>query len=75
MTQDWISIDTALPEKEDEVLGGWRERDGQWLCEVVTFHGGNAPKYWFDSCSDAGMFPPVSHWMPLPEPPALEAPQ
>lgn len=69
----WVSVDDKLPSKGSRVLGGWRERDGSWACEVVDFYGPDAQRcYWFDSANDAGMYPPVSHWMPLPEAPGEE---
>ena len=66
----WIPIETRVPNKEDYVLGGWWDERSPdtWFSLVVIYYGDN-DEYNFDSVVDAGLFPPVSHWMPLPEPP------
>ena len=71
----WFAIDgkdfDVLPRERGTVLGGWwSENSDEWQCEVVIFYGAERDRdYWFDSLSDPGMWPPVSHWMPLPDPP------
>ena len=64
----WISVEERLPELETEVLV-WC---GKFVCMA---HYGRAdsyePVFWdydCEGCRDE-LYPKVTHWMPLPEPP------
>lgn len=59
--QEWISVKDRLPEKEGKVLV--RSASG-WVGD--TRYGGDGK---FDHC---GLWVPVTHWMPLPQPPKGE---
>ena len=58
----WIPVGERLPEEEQDVL-------------VFTNEGTHVAALdedgvWCPSHGDGWMFPDVTHWMPLPEPPA-----
>lgn len=57
---EWISVKDRLPEKHGEYLAATTARPRGW---VIVY----APVGWICSASY-----PVTHWMPLPEPPCNE---
>lgn len=59
----WISVDKRLPEKMQSVLV---YRDGDMQVDFIDDGGG-----WF--WDDPDEAPPVTHWMPLPTPPEVDA--
>lgn len=63
----WRKVEDELPEMNATVLGACKYR-GKWeIIEVYRVSYNDKPM--FDSPHDAGMYPPVSHWMPVPKPP------
>jgi hypothetical protein len=75
---EWISVDERLPPVDEKVLYTcFMEGDGPedyftevnagyWDGKARNLPGNPAMKY-----DDSNDWEPCSHWMPLPEPPAL----
>ena len=63
----WRKIEDELPDINVEVLGACKE-NGEWYVIEVCYTGSDKP-YTFDNPHDAGMYPEISHWMPMPKPP------
>src|SRR5690606_31116082 len=63
---EWQPIETAPKATREQPLLGWRQPDGYWS----VFYWSEAWKDWCDVW-DGEPAPdyPVTHWMPLPEPP------
>jgi hypothetical protein len=59
----WISVSERMPEKDTAVLVH-TDMDGT---HAASFDG----EEWFCDYGGAWLFPNVTHWMPLPEPPDL----
>jgi hypothetical protein len=59
----WISVEDRLPEKHTAVL------------VYTDMHGNHAASFdgeeWFCDYGGEWLFPNVTHWMPLPEPPEV----
>jgi len=60
----WISVAERLPEKHTAVLVH-TDMDGN---HAASFDG----EEWFCDYGGAWLFPNVTHWMPLPEPPEVK---
>jgi hypothetical protein len=58
---EWISVTERLPETK-----GWYF---VWVNNGVDVNTCNKCYYGGERFSDIMGFPPVTHWMPLPEPP------
>ena len=65
VVQRWIPVEERLPELHTKVLC-CGVRGGRFIAELSTWGNGNL--YW-DKRDGKGC-PTVTHWMPLPEPPA-----
>ena len=57
----WVSVEKALPETTDHVLCCTRTKAGRKNVVIG---------YYMDGMWRCGMNSNVTHWMPLPEPPA-----
>lgn len=66
MSEDrWIPVDERLPKDCEDVLVFQRTQTG--VCVIHTgYWRGDKYGWWFDGCEQHC----VTHWMPLPEPPA-----
>jgi hypothetical protein len=60
----WITVGERLPEKHTAVLVH-TDMDGN---HAASFDG----EEWFCDYGGAWLFPNVTHWMPLPEPPEVK---
>lgn len=60
---EWIDVKKEMPEQGKEVLI-FQVKWGD--CYLATYS--EKKESWFDDCGDK-LESPVSHWMPLPEPP------
>ncbi len=67
----WHKVEDELPEEGVEVLGAAKWQ-GEWYIVAVLYTGSSDKRYMFDNPHDAGMYPEISHWMPMPEPPKEE---
>ena len=64
MTPRWIPVSERLPERDTAVLVH-TDMDGT---HAASFDG----EEWFCDYGGAWLFPNVTHWMPLPEPPEVK---
>lgn len=69
----WISVEERLPENSIGVLvtDGTDVSEG-WLCTCSSKEG--AKVVWGLGSNDDGPYDPITHWMPLPEPPKEDKP-
>jgi hypothetical protein len=77
----WISVSERLPEKYKTVLAHVVKNSSAWIQTAwVACYGKRNPKVYWRGYPDDSLLGEVSHWMPLPEPPAaaiwaLESPK
>lgn len=66
--QGWISVKDRLPEVRHAVLGYTPFYKNIW---AVTMHEDGCWYFWYPGTSeyDQDWYGPITHWMPLPEPP------
>lgn len=64
MASEWISVEERMPEDGSEVLASVDENSDDCGLHVCVYHDGTFER------SEAGYVWGVTHWMPLPEPPA-----
>lgn len=73
---EWISVEDRLPNKWDEFLV-WPIPNHDMNIITAIFHPWD--KKWNQDCYNGHSYddfePHVTHWMPLPEPPAIEPTQ
>ena len=68
----WISVEDELPETWKPVLVTYISyNDGEPLADMCAFIDGSGEWTWNDNAELAKV--PITHWMPLPEPPKEEA--
>jgi hypothetical protein len=62
----WVAVEDGLPEKDDEYL----VYDGQYIFTTAFCNN-----IWRDERESTSMkeLEPITHWMPLPEPPKASA--
>lgn len=58
---EWISVEERLP-PEDQLVLCWCDDGDNAACEVSSHHNSFFTDWTFELL-------PVTHWMPLPEPP------
>ncbi len=67
---DWISVETKLPEADQSVLCF-----GKNGILIGRFHKSPIGSYWLSDKMEhiefMEEFEPITHWMPLPEPPMI----
>ena len=68
---EWIPVSERLPEEGVDVLVFTKEGkfDSRPNRHVASF---DEDGEWYPSHGDGYMFPVVTHWMPLPEPPEVK---
>jgi hypothetical protein len=65
---EWISVSERLPEKDKYVIVFTEEHGESGIhCAAADEDG-----VWYPAHGDGWMFPTVTHWMPLPEPPEVK---
>lgn len=65
MKPDWIVTQDSLPDEGKEVLVAHKVEPGRYLpVRIAQFREGK----WY---SESQQLWPPSHWMPVPEPPAI----
>ena len=67
---EWISVEDRLPEDSDFVLTAGTGACREGMC--VLFHRPE-PSRWINTYTRKEWEWPVTHWMPLPEPPEVVA--
>lgn len=65
---DWISVDDALPDEGQRVIT-CGVRGGIQIC---TYEGLLVDGIPFFRSATSRKYPPVTHWMPLPQPPEVK---
>lgn len=69
---EWISVKERLPENNVWVLIWYRDKDGDYFPTVGQYVEHNL--WATDVDSNDRAYPPeeITHWMPIPEPPAMK---
>lgn len=73
----WVSVNERLPELTEKEIEDIKHYSFDHAPEFIVFiEGADIPtvlkfdgKLWFDN---SGTWYPITHWMPLPEPPSTE---
>lgn len=63
----WISVDTAMPPNEEQVLVFGKVKDGECPLAIDEIYNGRWVQWGVQHSADRGHV--ITHWMPLPEPP------
>lgn len=69
---DWISVKEKYPSIQDEEILAW---DGEKVWLLYWNYAGRGRQTGFYHDDLGGPYETITHWMPLPEPPAKNGPR
>jgi hypothetical protein len=67
MLPRWIPVSERLPQEDEDVIV-FTDEENEMGVHVASI---DEDGVWCPSHGDGWMFPTVTHWMPLPEPPEV----